>query len=159
MIKTGIGQDSHRIVETNKRPLILGGVIFQEKLSLAGNSDADVVLHALTNAVSGITCIPVLGPVADEMCQSGITDSRAYLKRALADLDAIGYRAVHASFSLECARPKILPKIAEMRQSIAEILKIELSNVAITATSGESLTEFGRGNGIQAFCVLTAAAQ
>ena len=86
-IKTGLGLDCHRFHEdpSINKPLILGGVNFESELSLKGNSDADVVLHAITDAISSITGNPIIGAKADELCQKGITDSREYLKLALAD--------------------------------------------------------------------------
>ncbi len=156
MIKLGIGQDSHRLEENPDKPLLLGGVDFLESYSLSGNSDADVVLHALTNAISGITCRPVLGPVSDKLCQQGVTDSREYLKPALEDLQRIGYKVTHVSFTIECKKPKILPKIDEMRKVISQLLSVTPMDVAITATTGEGLTDFGKGLGIQVFAMLTA---
>ena len=81
-MKVGIGQDSHRFDFscTNKK-LILGGVVFEGSLPLEGNSDADVILHSITNAISGVTCVNILGKVSDEMClNQGITDSKEYLE-------------------------------------------------------------------------------
>ena len=158
MIKVGLGQDSHRIQESSGgKTLILCGVKFDESFSLEGNSDSDVVLHALTNAVSGITGRPIIGPVADGMCLAGITDSQAYLRAALADLEAKGYKSSHISVSIECRKPKILPRIPEMRKRLAELTGLVIGDVGITATSGEGLTDFGRGLGIQAMVVVTAA--
>ena len=154
--KTGIGQDSHRIAETRDKPFVLGGVTFDEPFCLEGNSDSDVILHAITNAVSGVTGNPVLGPVADKLCKAGVTDSAAYLKVALEDLEAIGYKVSHVSISLECLRPKILPKLQTLRENVARLLGATVADVAITATTGEGLTDFGKGLGIQAFAVLTA---
>lgn len=155
-IKVGIGQDSHRIRETREKPFVLGGVTFDEPFCLEGNSDSDVILHAITNAISGVTGKPVLGPVADKLCKAGDTDSATYLKVALDDLGAIGYRVGHVSVTLECARPKILPKLEAIRARVAELLGVTVADVGITATTGEGLTDFGKGLGIQAFAVLTA---
>jgi 2-C-methyl-D-erythritol 2,4-cyclodiphosphate synthase len=155
-IKTGIGQDSHRIREPKERPLILGGVEFDAPFSLEGNSDSDVILHAITNAISGVTGQPILGPVADNLCKDGVTDSQEYLWLALADLTSIGFKVSHVSVSIECLRPKILPKLAELREHVAKLLTVSVNDVAITATTGEGLTDFGKGLGIQAFAVLTA---
>lgn len=152
-MRVAIGQDSHRFVAGDcGKKLILGGVLFEEAVGLEGNSDADVVLHAVTNAVSGITCKNVLGKVADELCKQGITDSEVYLKKALEDLK---YEIIHLSISIECKTPKITPKIEEMRANIARILKIKENEIGITATTGEELTDFGRGKGISVFCVIT----
>jgi len=157
MIKTGMGQDSHRIQEpANGKSLVLGGVRFEEAFALEGNSDSDVILHAITNAVSGITGKPVLGPVADALCKAGMTDSVAYLRLSLADLSTLGYRLTHVSVSVECARPKILPKLTELRTNLAVLLGFTVADVGITATSGEGLTDFGKGLGVQALAVVTA---
>ena len=152
-MKVAIGQDSHRIDTNNKeKKLILGGVQFQEDYSLAANSDGDVILHAITNAISGITCRNILGKIADDMCKKGITNSEEYLKEALKYLEE---KIVHLSISIECLTPKISPKIGEMRKNIARILYIEENCVGITATTGEGLTEAGKGNGISVFVCLT----
>lgn len=152
-MKVAIGQDSHRIEKTNEeQEVILGGISFKEKFSIVANSDGDVILHAITNAVSGITTKNILGKVSDEMCKSGITNSEEYLKEALKYLNE---KIVHISISIECLTPKISPKIEEMRKNIARILKIEETNIGITATTGEGLTEFGKGNGIMVFVCLT----
>ncbi|MEO6098549.1 MAG: 2-C-methyl-D-erythritol 2,4-cyclodiphosphate synthase [Fibrobacteria bacterium] len=160
MIKTGIGQDSHRIQEPAAgKDLVLGGVTLKEPYALEGNSDSDVVLHAITNAISGITGKPILGPVADGMCKAGITDSAAYLQKALEDLDGMGYRLSHLSVSLECQRPKILPILYAMTARIADLTGLSAEDVGITATTGEGLTDFGKGLGIQGFAIATAILQ
>lgn len=152
-MKVSIGQDSHKIDYTNQeKKLILGGIEFQEEYSLSANSDGDVVLHAITNAISGITCKNILGKVADEMCKKGITNSEEYVKEALKYLEE---KIEHISISIECQIPKISPKIEEMRSNIARILQVNEKCVGITATTGEGLTEFGKGNGISVFASLT----
>lgn len=152
-MKVAIGQDSHRIDYENKeKKFILGGIEFEEEYSLNGNSDADVVLHAITNAISGITCKNILGKISDEMCQNGIKDSEEYLKEALKYLNE---KIVHLSISIECKIPKISPKIEEMRKNIARILNISENSIGITATTGEGLTEFGKGNGVSVFACIT----
>lgn len=152
-MKVSIGQDSHRIDYTNTdKKLILGGVEFEEEFSLLANSDGDAVLHAITNAISGITCKNILGKVSDDMCKKGITNSEEYLKEALKYLND---KIIHLSISIECKTPKISPKIEEMRKNIARILEVDENSIGITATSGEGLTEFGKGNGIAVFTCLT----
>ena len=156
MMKVGIGQDSHRFdFENKEKVLLLGGVIFPGSAPLLGNSDADVILHALTNAVSGVTGTNILGNIADDMClKDGITDSRKYLAEALKYLNK-EEKIVHVSFTAECKTPKISPKIDEIKKSISHLLNIPVSAVGLTATTGEELTDFGRGLGIQVFCVIT----
>jgi len=154
-IKTGIGQDSHRFdgADTDKI-LVLGGVEIADQPPLQGNSDADVVLHAITNAISGISGSNILGSVSDAMCRQGVTDSRAYVAKAVETLRTM--RICHVSISIECKRPKITPYMEVMKQSIAALLGIDIVDVGITATSGEGMTAFGRGEGIQAFVIVTA---
>lgn len=154
-IKTGLGLDSHRFVEGDlDKPFILGGVVFDDAPALSGNSDADVILHAVTDAISGVTGVTVIGAVADAMCRSGITDSREYLKVALESLGA--WQLSHVSIALECLRPKIDPKVPALRESIAGLLGIEVSDVCITATTGERLNDVGSGLGIHATVIVTA---
>lgn len=154
-MKVGIGQDSHRFdIENKEKKLILGGIVFEDEAPLNGNSDADVVLHAITNAISGITCKNIIGKVADDMCRQGITNSEEYLKEALKYLDD---KIVHLSISIECKTPKITPKIEQMRENISRILGIQANQVGITATTGEGLTSFGKGEGVSVFCVVTVA--
>ncbi|MGI6124030.1 MAG: 2-C-methyl-D-erythritol 2,4-cyclodiphosphate synthase, partial [Acetivibrionales bacterium] len=117
MFRVAIGQDSHRFTdpEDNKN-LVLGGVVIDNFPGLKGNSDADVVLHAITNAISGISCINILGRRADELClEKGITDSKVYLNEALATLG--NKKIIHVSISIEALIPKLAPYIELMRQS------------------------------------------
>lgn len=157
MIKVGIGQDSHRIQEPSAgKALVLGGVTLAEPYALEGNSDSDVVMHAVTNAISGVTGKPVLGPVADALCKAGVTDSAAYLEKALEDLAGMGYALGHVSVTLECLRPRILPLLPAMKARLSELTGLPPGDIGITATTGEGLTDFGKGLGIQAFACVTA---
>lgn len=153
--KVGIGQDSHRFEKGIKRALMLGGIEIPSDLSLQGNSDADLVLHALCNAISGISGKVIIGPFTDKLClEKGITDSVEYVKETVKTLKK--YKITHVSVAIECAKPKIVPHIDKMRSKLAAILNIKIEDVGITATSGEGLTSFGQGNGIQAFVIVTA---
>ncbi len=154
-IMVGIGQDSHAFdFEDKEKPLIIGGVLVKNHAPLKGNSDADVVLHAVTNAISGITCVNILGKIADDMCHNhGIKDSSVYLKEALKYLGM--KKIIHISISIECLTPKISPIISSMRQNLASLLLIDESQIGITATTGEGLTAFGQGKGIQCFACIT----
>lgn len=159
-----IGQDSHRFVEVGRdgkptdpkenQKLILGGFVIPKGRPLKANSDGDVILHALTNAVSGITCVNILGEKADHLCLiEGITDSREYLALALSYL---GRREItHVSFSIECKTPKLAPYIEDIRASVAELIGTTYDSIGITATSGEGLSAFGKGEGIMVFCSVT----
>ena len=156
MFKSAIGQDSHRFEEEGaKKPLMIGGVHIPGCPGLEGNSDADVVLHALVNALSGISGRNILGKTSDDMClRQGIADSRAYLAKAMESLG--NYRITHVSIAIEGKRPRFEPVIDTIKDSLANLLKIQPSDVGITATTGEGLTAFGRGEGLQAFVVVSA---
>ncbi len=155
-VKTGLGQDSHRFESDNTdKKLMLGGVIFDNAPALQGNSDADVILHAVTNAISGITGVNILGKISDDLClKQGITDSSVYLVEALKYLG--DWQLCHLSMSIECLRPKITPHIPALKANLSQLLNLTESDIGITATTGEGLTEFGRGEGIQVLCIVTA---
>ena len=154
-MKVGIGQDSHRFdFEDTGKKLILGGVVFEGDPPLKGNSDADVILHSITNAISGVTCVNILGETADDLClNKGITDSSVYLREALKYLE--DQKIVHLSVSIECKRPEISPRINDIRKSLSVLLEIPENCIGITATSGEELTPFGQGLGIQVISIVT----
>ena len=151
--KTGIGQDSHTFEELPGKPLILAGIKLDHAVGLKGNSDADVVLHSITNAISSITGSNILGSVADQLCQEGVTDSSYFLKLALDDLG--DWRINHIAIAIECLKPKISPQIDSMKKSIAKLCHINKTDVGITATTGEGLTTFGKGEGIQTITIVT----
>lgn len=156
---SAIGQDSHRFTaETEGKPLKLGGVVIDGAPGLDGNSDADVILHALTNAISGLTGIPVLGAAADTICAAGNTDSAAYLAVALEDLAATPWQLTFVSFTIQAKRPKLLGEFPRISASVADLLGLPEHCVTMTATTGEGLTACGRGEGIEVFCIVSAVA-
>jgi len=155
--RVGMGRDSHRFLsEDSSKFCIIGGVIFENVPGLGGESDGDVVFHAICNAITSLTGVSILGGLARELRQKdGITDSGVYLEKALETLGS--QKIEHVAISLEGSRPKLEPRIEEMRARIAEILHLDISEVGITATSGEGLTDFGCGDGLQCLCTLTTA--
>lgn len=155
MIRVGIGQDSHRFIRKDKKRLVLGGVIIPNEKGLEGNSDGDVVLHAIFNALSQAVGKRSIGVYSDKMCGEGIKDSREYLKLALKMVKESGYRINNIGVMIEAKKPRIEPYVDNMKKNIAGILIITQDMIGITATSGEGLTAFGRGMGIQAFAIAT----
>jgi 2-C-methyl-D-erythritol 2,4-cyclodiphosphate synthase len=155
LVRTGLGQDSHRFLPADSsKPCVLAGVIFEDTPGFKANSDGDVVYHAICNAITSLTGVLILGGIADDLClKDGITDSQVYLEEAVTTL---GNQTIsHLAVSLEGKRPLFKPHLMEMRVNIAKVLKIDVSQVGITATSGEGLTDVGCGEGVQCFCVLT----
>ena len=155
IIRTGIGQDSHRFLPDDAAKLcILGGVIFEETAGFRANSDGDIIFHALCNAISSLTGVIILGKRADELLATlGITDSQVYLEEALNTLG--NQQITHVAMTLEGKRPKFLNKIPELKKSIGSVMKLDPTQVGITATTGEGLTDFGLGIGLQCFCIIT----
>ncbi|MCH9630552.1 MAG: 2-C-methyl-D-erythritol 2,4-cyclodiphosphate synthase [Chlamydiia bacterium] len=153
--KTGIGQDSHRFLEeeSNKKCTI-AGLIFDDAPGLSADSDGDVALHAICNAISSITHVPILGRVAIELCKvQGITDSAVYLEKALETLGS--HKVEHVALTIEAKRPKLQKKADEMREKIASLMGLHVDQVGMTFTSGDGLSDFGRGEGLMCFCVIT----
>lgn len=153
--RTGIGQDSHRFLnEDSTKPCIIAGVVFEDVPGLAADSDGDVVYHAICRAITSITSVPILATIAKDLCMNkGITDSRVYLEKALDTLKE--QKIVHIAISIEAKRPKFQKKIDQMRTKIAEITKLNISQIGISAHTGDGLTDFGCGDGIAVFCAIT----
>ena len=157
---SSIGQDSHSFEEdSSSKALMLGGLAIEGYPGLRGNSDADVILHALCNAISGLTGRPVLGERADELCQVGVRDSTVYLRLALQDLreDPRDFKLHHLSLSLEGRRPLFEPHREAICGHIATLLELSETAVTLTATTGEDLSAFGLGKGLYCTCILSAS--
>ncbi len=149
MIRTGIGYDVHRL--TTGRPLILGGVEIPHDHGLDGHSDADVLCHAIADAVLGAAGLPDIGhffPPGDESIR-GIS-SLDILRRVAAELAARGATLHNVDASLIAERPKILPHVPLMKQRVAAALGITAVQVGIKATTNETLGFAGRQEGMAA---------
>lgn len=155
MPRTGIGQDSHRFLPPDSaKPCIMAGLIFEDAPGFMANSDGDVVFHAICNAISSLTGILILGGIADDLClKDGITDSEVYLQKAMKTLE--NQKITHVSITLEALKPKLKYRFPDMRKNIARVMDLDISQVGITATSGEGLTDFGCGDGVQCFVIVT----
>lgn len=153
--RTGIGQDSHRFLpEDSSKPCMVGGIIFEDVPGLDAESDGDVVYHAICNAITSLSGVPILGGIVRELCgKDGITDSEVYVEKALPTLGA--QKIVHIALSIEGKRPYMDGKLSQMKKKIAAALKLPVSAVGITTTSGDGLTDFGCGDGLQCFCVIS----
>jgi len=155
MYKIGLGQDSHPF-DTKKKPLILGGIVISDENRLKANSDGDVIIHSLCNAISSAIGEDSLGTWADKMClEQGIKDSTQYLKRVLMRIKEKKFMVENISISVEAERPRLsLEIINKIKANLSSLLKINIDQVGITFTSGEGLTSFGRGEGIQVLTIV-----
>ena len=157
-MRIGTGYDVHALTEG--RPLVIGGVTIPYELGLAGHSDADVLLHAIMDALLGAAALGDIGahfPDTDEKYK-GISSLK--LLEEVRDLLAQeGYVVDNIDATIIAQRPKMRPYIEQMRQKIADTLEIEVSQVNVKATTEEGLGFTGRGEGIssQAVCLLSSA--
>lgn len=154
-VRTGLGQDSHRFLPPgSSKPCILAGIIFDDAPGFMANSDGDIVFHAICNAITSVTGVLILGDIADRLClREGITDSEVYLREALKTLG--NQEISHVAISIEAKKPKFATHLLKMRENIARVIGLQVSQVGITATSGEGLTDFGCGDGAQCFAIIT----
>lgn len=154
-VRTGIGQDSHRFLPPDSSKLcVIAGLIFEDVPGFNANSDGDVAFHAICNAITSLTGVLILGGVADELClKDGISDSEVFLIEAFKTLGK--QEITHVAITIEGKKPKFKNRLVEMRQNIARLLNLDISQVGITATTGEGLTDFGCGDGVQAIAIVT----
>ncbi len=152
MLRIGNGYDVHRLVEN--RELILGGVKIPHNLGLLGHSDADVLTHAIMDALIGAAALGDIGklfPDTDEKYCGA--DSIALLKEVVALLKSKGFSVVNIDSILVAQKPKIAPYIEEMRQNIAVACDIDIALVSVKATTEEKLGFTGSEEGMSAYAV------
>ena len=152
-MRIGQGYDVHRLTEGRK--LIIGGVEIPYKKGLDGHSDADVLLHAIMDALLGAAALGDIGllfPDTDE--QFSGADSLKLLQKVKDVLDERGYSICNIDSTVIAQEPKLRPYIDTMRQNIAETLKIDVSQVSVKATTEEHLGFTGRKEGIAAQAIV-----
>jgi 2-C-methyl-D-erythritol 2,4-cyclodiphosphate synthase len=150
--RCGIGYDAHRLAKG--RRLVLGGVEIASERGLEGHSDADVLCHAIADAVLGAAGLGDIGhhfPNSDESIK-GIS-SLDILRRVIVLLAQKQARVINVDATLIAEAPKIAPYLEEMRQIIADALSISPSNISIKATTNEGLGAIGRDEGMAAMAV------
>ena len=151
----GIGQDSHAFSATQKG-LRLGGLKLENNRKLEAESDGDVILHAIFNAISQALGEGSLGRIATPMLkEKGITDSGKYLQTVLQKAARRGYALHNLGLMVEAKTPLIDPLVPRLKKSLSAALKLQERRIGITATTGELLTSFGRGEGIQCFAIVS----
>ena len=154
-MRIGHGYDVHRLVEGRK--LIIGGVEIPHTVGLLGHSDADVLLHAVMDALLGAAGLRDIGyhfPDTDMRYKSA--DSRMLLRCVKEKLDAAGYRVSNVDVTMIAQAPKLKPYIPQMMENIAQDLQIDISRVNVKATTEERLGFTGSGDGMSchAVCLL-----
>lgn len=151
-MRVGLGYDVHRLVED--RPLILGGVEIPYEKGLLGHSDADVLLHAISDALLGALALGDIGlhfPDTDERWKGA--DSAILLKEVYRMVSDKGYQVSNIDTTVALQRPKLRPYIDQIRASIAGILDVEVSCISVKATTTETLGFVGVGDGASAYAI------
>ena len=151
-MRIGHGYDVHKLVEGRK--LIIGGVDIPHDKGLLGHSDADVLLHAVSDALLGAAAMGDIGkhfPDNDEKYKGA--DSLVLLKRVVTKLSCAGYKVVNVDATVIAQAPKLAPHIPKMRSNIARVLDVELDCVNVKATTEEHLGFTGEKLGIAAHAV------
>lgn len=146
-MRVGIGHDTHRLVEG--RPLILGGVAIEHPRGLAGHSDADVVLHALTDALLGAAGLGDIGdayPDTDPAYKD--CDSSRFVRETMARLRKENWRPVNVDVIIFAQQPKLGPVKTAIRRRLAELLELSAEAVNVKAKTGEHVGTIGRGEAI-----------
>lgn len=152
-MRVGIGYDVHKLVENRK--LILGGVEFQYEKGLLGHSDADVLVHAIMDAILGALNLPDIGnlfPDTDEKYKD--IYSIKLLDEVVKLMEGKSYKIGNLDTVVICEMPKISPKREEIQKKLAKHLKTDIENVSIKASTSEKLSFTGRGEGIEARAVV-----
>ena len=157
-MRIGHGTDRHRLVPG--RPLILGGVTVPSELGLDGHSDADVLAHAITDALLGASALGDIGALfPDTDAAYAGADSIELLRDVAARVRAAGWAVGNVDATVELQRPRLRPHIDAMRERLAGALGVDASAVGVKATTGEGVGPVGRGEcaDAHAVCLLVSA--
>jgi 2-C-methyl-D-erythritol 2,4-cyclodiphosphate synthase len=152
-IRVGSGHDSHRLVDG--RPLILGGIRIEYAKGLAGHSDADVVLHAVTDALLGAAGLGDIGdayPDTDDRWRDA--ESATFLFGAIEMLNRDGWRAVNLDITIFAQEPKLGPMKGAIRNNVAKLVGLPADAVNVKAKTGEKVGHIGRGEAIGCHAVV-----
>jgi 2-C-methyl-D-erythritol 2,4-cyclodiphosphate synthase len=152
-IRVGYGYDVHQMVEG--RELWLGGVLFEHEKGALGHSDADVLLHAICDAILGAAGLRDIGfQFPDTDAQFKGIDSKKLLQSTLDKINAEKWKVNNIDATVNLERPKILKRVEDMKSIIASICNIETNAVSIKATTGEKMGFVGREEGVEASAVV-----
>jgi 2-C-methyl-D-erythritol 2,4-cyclodiphosphate synthase len=152
-MRIGSGHDTHRLVEG--RPLILGGVRIEHPRGLDGHSDADVVLHGITDALLGAAGLGDIGdayPDSDPAYKD--CDSGKFVTETVAKLNHLGWRIVNLDVTIFAQEPKLGPVKAAIRENVARLLGVPVADVNVKAKTGERVGHIGRGEAIGCHAVV-----
>lgn len=151
-MRIGHGYDVHKLVED--RDMIVGGVHIPYEKGLLGHSDADVLLHAVSDALLGAAAMGDIGGMFPDNDPEYLgADSLVLLRQVFQRLRDNGYSVINVDCTVIAQKPKMKPYIPEMRMNIAAALSTDVENISVKATTEEEMGFTGRGEGISAHCV------
>ncbi len=152
MIRVGMGYDVHQLVAG--RDLWMGGIKIEHELGLLGHSDADVLIHAICDAILGAANMRDIGyHFPDTAAETDGMDSKIILKKTIELIATKGYHLVNIDATICAEKPKMNPHIPAMQQCMASIIGTDVDNISIKATTTEKLGFTGRQEGISAYAV------
>ena len=151
-MRIGFGYDSHRFEDG--RPLMLGGVRIQDAIGLKGHSDADVLIHAVIDALLGAAALGDIGshfPDTDPKWAGA--DSAKLLEQIVGEVASAGYAVGNVDATVICERPRLRPHVDAIRARLAELLRVDVSCVSVKGKTNEKMDDVGAGLGIEVHCV------
>ena len=149
-IRTGFGFDVHRLVEG--RDLWIGGIKLEHTMGLLGHSDADVLIHALCDALLGAANLRDIGfHFPDTGAEFKDIDSKILLRDTMVLIRAKGFELSNADITIAAERPKLNPHIEQMKLTLSEVMAVDIEDISIKATTTEKLGFTGREEGISAY--------
>lgn len=152
MIRVGMGYDVHQLVEG--RDLWLGGIKIEHAMGLLGHSDADVLIHAICDALLGAANMRDIGfHFPDTAAETDGIDSKILLKKTVGLIATKGYKVSNIDATICAEKPKINPHVEKMRETLAQVIETDADNISIKATTTEKLGFTGRQEGISAYAV------
>lgn len=152
-MRIGIGHDTHRLGPDG--PIIIGGVKIEHDRHLIGHSDADVLLHAITDALLGAMSLGEIGQLFPNTADENRgRDSSEFVQEAVRLVREAGYQIGNLDCTVLAQRPKLLPYKESIQTNVANLLGVELSAVSVKAKTGESVGPIGREEAISAECVV-----
>ena len=152
MIRVGMGYDVHQLVKG--RDLWMGGIKLEHEMGLLGHSDADVLIHAICDAILGAANMRDIGyHWPDTSAETEGMDSKIILKKTIELIATKGYHLVNIDATICAERPKMNPHIPEMQQTMAQVMGCDPDQISIKATTTEKLGFTGRQEGISAYAV------
>ena len=152
MVRVGFGYDVHQLVEG--RELWLGGIKLQHSLGLLGHSDADVLIHAICDALLGAANMRDIGyHFPDTAAETNGIDSKILLKKTIDLIAQKGYKFGNIDATICAEKPKLNPYVPQMCETLADVIGTNIDNISIKATTTEKLGFTGRQEGISAYAV------